>query len=60
MTRRLKLLNHIFKCLQAETAYIYIAFAVDDLLGKQLSIADECLNPWPEHGDAMIIRSLSE
>jgi hypothetical protein len=36
MTRRLSLLNQIFKSLHAETAHIDIAFAVDDLLRKRL------------------------
>jgi hypothetical protein len=51
--------NQSLKSFQAETADIDLAFAVDDLLRKRLSIAAECLNPWPEQGDAMMTRSLS-
>jgi hypothetical protein len=36
MTRRLSLFNQIFKSLQAETADIDLALAVDDLLRKRL------------------------
>ncbi len=36
MTRRLSLLNQIFKPLHPETADIDLAFAVDDLLRQRL------------------------
>ena len=57
--RNRTLLNQMFKSLYAETAHIDLAFAVDDLLRKRLPIAAECLNPWPEQGDAIMMRSLS-
>jgi hypothetical protein len=37
MSRRPSLPNHILKSLQAETADIDLAFAVDDLLHKRLA-----------------------
>jgi len=37
MTRRLSLLDHIFKSLQAEAANIDLASAVDDLFRKHLA-----------------------
>ena len=39
MTRRLSLLNQVFKPLQAETAHIDLAFAVDDLFRKRRGVA---------------------
>ena len=39
MTRRLSLLNQIFKSLHAESADIDLAFAIDDLLRMRLGVA---------------------